>query len=235
MPDRQRGHFLALCQGVAHHLDLRHLWLGGGNGGRCWGSMPGRLQAIGTAAVQASGLVEALGTMAKSVSVGNAARNGLLSALLAARGLAGPAAPLSGERGWLRVHAQRPSLVALTEGLGRDWEIAANTYKPYPVGVVLNPVIDACLELGEREGVALENVASTTLTGHALLRQRDDRPEVRTRARVAGQCPVCRRRRPAGRGWTSSPTRRLPRRCGSVARRSNSGTSRPATSPRSRW
>ena len=42
------------------------------------------LDALGAAAVQAGGLVEALGTGAKSISVGNAARNGLLSALLAA-------------------------------------------------------------------------------------------------------------------------------------------------------
>src|SRR3546814_1499879 len=48
------------------------------------------LHALGVAAVQSSGLVEALGTMAKSVSVGGAARNGLLSARLAGDGFTGP-------------------------------------------------------------------------------------------------------------------------------------------------
>jgi len=39
--------------------------------------------ALGIAATQSAGLCECLGTPAKSVSVGNAARNGLWSALLA--------------------------------------------------------------------------------------------------------------------------------------------------------
>jgi 2-methylcitrate dehydratase PrpD len=51
--------------------------------------------ALGLAATQAAGLCECLGTPAKSIHVGNAARNGLWSALLAAQGLAGPAEPLT--------------------------------------------------------------------------------------------------------------------------------------------
>lgn len=138
------------------------------------------LHALGIGAVQTSGLVEALGTMAKSVSVGNAARNGQLSAALAASDFTGPESPLSGARGWLRVHSDQPRFEALTDGLGAEWEIAKNTYKPYPVGVVLNPVLDACLDLRESDGLALEQLASITLTGHPLLRQRTDRPGVRT-------------------------------------------------------
>lgn len=138
------------------------------------------LHALGTAAVQSSGLVEALGTMAKSVSVGNAARNGMLAALLADRGFRGPAAPLTGQRGFLRVHAEEPRPESLVDGLGTEWEIAGNTYKPYPVGVVLNPVIDACLDLREAEGLRPDDIAGIRLSGHPLLRQRTDRPDVRT-------------------------------------------------------
>ena len=46
--------------------------------------------ALGIAATQPAGLCECLGTPAKSVGVGNAARNGLWSALLAAKNFAGP-------------------------------------------------------------------------------------------------------------------------------------------------
>ncbi len=136
--------------------------------------------AMGNAAAQAAGLVETLGTMSKSVSVGNAARQGLLAALLAANDFSGPSAPLSGERGFLRVYADAPKLKALTDGLGEEWEIGKNTYKPYPAGVVLNPVIDASLDLAARPGFRADEVASIRLTGHPLLRQRTDRADVTT-------------------------------------------------------
>lgn len=136
--------------------------------------------ALGNAAVQAAGLVEALGTMSKSIGVGNAARNGLLSALLAREGFSGPAEPLAGARGYLAVACDAPEPGRLVAGLGADWELARNTYKPYPVGVVLNPVVDASLEIAGRPGFRADAVASVELTGHPLLRQRTDRAGVRT-------------------------------------------------------
>ena len=45
--------------------------------------------AIGNAAAQSAGPIESLGSMAKSISVGNAARNGLAAALLAEQGFTG--------------------------------------------------------------------------------------------------------------------------------------------------
>ncbi|WP_143787749.1 MmgE/PrpD family protein [Paraburkholderia phenazinium] len=136
--------------------------------------------ALGNASAQAGGLVETLGTMSKSISVGNAARNGLLSALLAAEGFSGPDAPLEGARGYLRVSAARPDLGAITDGLGSDWALSSNTYKPYPCGVVLNPVIDACLELRRDASWTLDDIERVELTGHPLLRERTDRPGVRS-------------------------------------------------------
>lgn len=139
--------------------------------------------ALASAAVQAGGLVETLGTMAKSVSVGNAARNGLLSALLAQEGFDGPPRALEGERGYLRVAASTPDIEPIAQDLGTRWEVLNNTYKPYPCGVVLNPVIEACLDLArdDRMGKAgAQQVVSVLLTGHPLLRQRTDRPDIQT-------------------------------------------------------
>ena len=136
--------------------------------------------AIGNAAVQTGGLVETLGTMAKSISVGNAARNGLLSALLARDGFSGPAHPLEGERGFLRIATDAPKLEAVCDGLGERWELLTNTYKPYPCGVVLNPVIEACLALAADERLAVAEIAGIEITGHPLLRERTDRPGVRS-------------------------------------------------------
>ncbi len=136
--------------------------------------------AMGNAAAQASGLVETLGTMSKSVSVGNAARNGILSALLAQENFSGPADPLAGERGFLPVYSDQPAVDRLTDGLGEEWEIAKNTYKPYPAAIVLHPVIEACIRLHREAGLRAEDIAEVELTGHPLLRQRTDRAEVVT-------------------------------------------------------
>ena len=67
--------------------------------------------ALGNASAQSSGLVETLGSMSKSIGVGNAARNGLLSALLAEQGFAGPEQPIEGPRGFLRVTGDEPNLL----------------------------------------------------------------------------------------------------------------------------
>ena len=145
--------------------------------------------AMGNASAQAGGLVETLGTMSKSLSVGNAARLGLVSALLAKSDYSGPLAPLSGERGFLKVYADNPNFAALTEGLGEEWEIAKNTYKPYPAGIVLNPVIDAALAFAKRPGFDAAKVASVELRGNPFLRQRTDRLDVETgrEAQVSAQ------------------------------------------------
>ena len=135
----------------------------------------GMLWALGNASAQSSGLVETLGSMAKSIGVGNACANGLLAALLAQQGFEGPALPLEGPRGFLRVMGQEADDASITEGLGTRWEIRRNTYKPYPCGVVLNPVIEACLALHRDPGIRLEVVDRVELTGHPLLRQRTDR------------------------------------------------------------
>lgn len=139
--------------------------------------------ALGGAANQACGIVETLGTMAKSLSVGNAARNGMLSALLAAQNFDGPLAPLDGVRGFLNVMGEKPELAGINAQFGEHWEMALNTYKPYPCGIVLNPVIEACLQLSARKEVAhnlLQRLESVEVTGQKLLRDRTDRPGVKT-------------------------------------------------------
>lgn len=139
----------------------------------CW--------ALGSAACQAGGLVETLGTMSKSVSVGNAARNGILAALLAQNDFDGPAQPLEGTYGFLNAYGQTPNAEAITEGLGHRWEISQVAYKPYPCGVVLNPVLDACLALSRRNDPSrVDRITAIELTGHPLLRQRTDRPGIQT-------------------------------------------------------
>lgn len=150
------------------------------------------LWALGNASAQSSGLVETLGSMAKSIGVGHSARGGLMAALLARQGVEGPERPLEGPRGFLQVMGQDPDPARVTDGLGRDWEMPKNNCKPYPCGVVLNPVIDACLDLRADTPLALDAISSITVFGHPLLRQRADRPAVTSgrEAQVSAQHAV---------------------------------------------
>lgn len=134
--------------------------------------------ALGLAATQAAGLCECLGTPAKSVGVGNAARNGLWSALLAARDLAGPAEPLSGAQGYYHALGETPDLSLLTHGLGETWEILKTSYKPYPCGFVVHPVIDCVLDWRRAHPKAV--VEKVAVSGNPLMVTRADRPDIST-------------------------------------------------------
>lgn len=145
--------------------------------------------ALGNAATQSSGLIESLGTMAKSISIGNASRNGMWAALLAERGFTAPSRSLEGAHGFLRVMAENPNPDAILSGIGETWELSQNGYKPYPCGVVVNPVIDCCLALRELEGLVPGQIEQVLISGNALLAQRADRPDVATgrEAQVSAQ------------------------------------------------
>jgi 2-methylcitrate dehydratase PrpD len=149
--------------------------------------------AIGIAASQSAGIVENLPSAAKNVSVGNAARNGLFAALLASNGYSASPRAIEGPLGWARAMGDVPDLGKLTGGLGKSWEIAKNTYKPYPAGIVFHSVIDACFKLRDRLGGRIDDVAEITVQGSALLLARGDRPVHNERdARVSiHHCVAC--------------------------------------------
>jgi 2-methylcitrate dehydratase PrpD len=132
--------------------------------------------AIGIAASQTVGLRVAHGTMIKAAHPGKAAANGVLAALLASRGYTGPPGVLEAPRGYYAVLSPeaRPELVC--EGFGDSWTVLANTYKPYPGGVVSHPAIDAALALAERlpAGAVVEAIE---LRCHPLVLELTANPE----------------------------------------------------------
>ena len=156
-------------------------------------SADGIANAIGIAASQSAGIVENLPSAAKNVSVGNAARNGLFAALLAAEGYGASARAIEGPLGWARAMGDEPDLERLIGGLGNSWEIARNTYKPYPAGIVFHAVIDACFKLRARLNRGVDDIVSITVQGSALLLARGDRPVRNQRdARVSiHHCAAC--------------------------------------------
>jgi 2-methylcitrate dehydratase PrpD len=134
--------------------------------------------ALGIAATQSAGLCECLGTPAKSVSVGNAARNGLWSALLAEKGFDGPVEPLAGVQGFYHALNEEADLSFLADGWGENWAIMATCYKPYPCGFVIHPVLDCALDWRRDHPTA--EVARVVVRGNPLLSVRADRPNIST-------------------------------------------------------
>jgi 2-methylcitrate dehydratase PrpD len=134
--------------------------------------------ALGHAATQSASLVESLGSMSKSLGVGNAAKNGLAAALLAEGRFSGPEKPIEGRYGFAAVTSDSADLAHITDGIGERWEVLNNAYKPYPCGVVLFPVIDACFELRARHVPVPEAIDRVVVRGHPLMRERTDRSNV---------------------------------------------------------
>jgi len=127
--------------------------------------------ALGIAATQASGINEMMGSQSKGLSVGFAARNGLMAALLAQQGFTAAETALEGRRGFVQVLGPTGNSAALLSGLGSTWELMHTAYKSYPCGIVLHPVIDGCLQLRREHNLKPRNVAGVGLSVHPLVMQ----------------------------------------------------------------
>jgi 2-methylcitrate dehydratase PrpD len=142
--------------------------------------------AIGIAASLASGLVENLPTAAKNASVGNAARSGMLAAMLAQAGEQASPSAIEGPLGWARASGDAPDIEAIIGKLGSRFEFGRNSFKPYPSGIVMHAVIDACLDLRAVHRLDPADIATVSVIGNALLLARGDRVVANARdARVS--------------------------------------------------
>ena len=66
----------------------------------------------------------------------------------------------------------------LTGGLGETWEILKTSYKPYPCGFVVHPVLDCVLDWRRAHPTVI--VEKVAVTGNPLLVARADRPNIST-------------------------------------------------------
>lgn len=119
--------------------------------------------AYGLAATQAAGIREMFGSMAKSFQPGRAAQNGYTAALLARAGFTAGEHGLEGPRGFAAVTAARHDLSKITAGLGTDFDLRANAYKPYACGLVVHPAIDGCSQLHREHRLRADSIAAVRL------------------------------------------------------------------------
>jgi len=118
---------------------------------------------IGLAATQAAGLREMFGSMAKALHPGRAAQNGYGSALLAQAGFTAGEHGLEGPRGFAAVQATAYHLWKITTRLGVDFDLRANTYKPFPCGIVNHPTIDGCIQIHDEHHLDPAKIAGVRL------------------------------------------------------------------------
>jgi len=102
------------------------------------------------AATMPLGQREAFGSMTKLFHLGRAAANGLLAALCAQRGFPGTENIFERPGGFFAAFTPEADANKLLAGLGEQWELETNTFKPYPCGIVSHPLIDAAIALSPR-------------------------------------------------------------------------------------
>jgi 2-methylcitrate dehydratase PrpD len=125
--------------------------------------------ALGVAATQSSGLREMFGSMCKSLHTGHAAQGGLAAALMAQADFTSSETPIEGKRGWANVLSTVQDFAAITDGLGRSYEIMSNTYKPFACGLVVHPTIDGCLQLRREHGLSGVEIERIELVVHPIV------------------------------------------------------------------
>jgi 2-methylcitrate dehydratase PrpD len=109
------------------------------------------------------------GTMCKSFHPGRAAQNGLTAAHLAKEGFTSSNRVLEAPRGFAHVMSVHRNFAEITENLGKSYEIALNTYKPFACGIVIHPSIDGCAQIRNESGVKAEDIVSIALKVHPLV------------------------------------------------------------------
>jgi 2-methylcitrate dehydratase PrpD len=127
---------------------------------------------FGIAASFAAGIRCNFGTMTKPLHVGRAAENGVIAALLAARGFTADLDALDGPWGFFAVQGGGVSVEKLSQSFGKQWTIIEPgvSIKPYPCGVLTHPTIDLMLKLVTEHDVKPDDIeAVKVLAGTNIL------------------------------------------------------------------
>lgn len=122
--------------------------------------------ALGLAAAQAGGTRATHGSMAIALVPALASRNGLTAAFMAAADFTCSDISIDGRNGLLQVLSPTPMSAPIRQGLGIEFEMLQNAYKPYPCGIVIHPVIDACLDLAAGAGFDPQAIERVDLLVH---------------------------------------------------------------------
>lgn len=133
--------------------------------------------AFGLAGTQAGGLRETFGTMTKAFHPARAAQSGLLAALLVQQGFTSASTILEGRHGFAAAFVpETADFAAMTDGLGQDWQLLHNAFKPYASAILSHPLVDAMLALRQQPGVAPAEITAIHARVNPLAITLESRP-----------------------------------------------------------
>jgi 2-methylcitrate dehydratase PrpD len=125
--------------------------------------------ALGIAGSYSGGLLEFSrsqdGAMIKRIHLGKAAEGGVVAALLAKQGFAGPPTILEGHFGFCRAFSESPDLARLTNGLGKEFETFNICIKRYACHINAHAPIEALLSLRDQHRFEPNDVKEIVVGG----------------------------------------------------------------------
>jgi 2-methylcitrate dehydratase PrpD len=125
--------------------------------------------ALGLAASQPVGLRESFGSMNKSFNPGRAASDGIFAALLASKNFTSSDEMIEAKRGWANTISTKQDYNEILGDLGKRYEAALNTYKPFACGIVMHPAIDAAIQLRNENKLSADQIDHVDLKVHPLV------------------------------------------------------------------
>lgn len=122
--------------------------------------------ALGAQYSQTSGTLQphVEGSPMLGMQVGFNARASIVATDLAAAGIRGPHDILTGQYGYLVLFEQDDyDLEPFLAGLGKEWQVAALSHKPFPSGRLTHGAIDGLAQLQQRHNIASQEIAKVTV------------------------------------------------------------------------
>lgn len=122
--------------------------------------------AMGLAAMQASGCRASHGSMAMTCIPGFAAQSGLMSAYMARAGFTASEGSIDGHNGLLQVLTGQADIQTIEAELGERFEFLNNAYKPFPCGFVIHASLDACMHILGKAKISSDRIERIELRVH---------------------------------------------------------------------
>ncbi len=143
------------------------------------------VNALGLAGTQAAGLLESdhSGSMAKHLHAGRAAQSGVISALLAQKGMTGAKSIIDGEEGFLNLmvfshHHDKHEMIKANQIIeNKHYHMLDVYFKKYPACRHLHSTIDASINIFHQmisDGVKPENIEEIDVETYKIAAEHDD-------------------------------------------------------------